>query len=90
MQTILKYHLEITDEQSLFIPPPAILLTVGEQAGGLYVWALVDPNRRPRAVDIYIYGTGNPTSDDPGRYIGTCQMKDGLVWHVFENGYRLS
>lgn len=89
MKTIWKYHLDITDVQQLIIPLPASLLTVGVQDGNLCVWALVDPDKTLMPVDIYIYGTGNPVRNAPGKYVGTVQ-NEGYVWHVFEGGYRLS
>jgi hypothetical protein len=39
---------------------------------------------------IEIYGTGNPHPADPSflrSYIGTVQMMDGLVWHVYDGGF---
>jgi len=33
---------------------------------------------------IDTYGTGHPMPNNPGRYIGTYQTGEGLVFHVFD------
>ena len=48
------------------------------------VWAIVDLNADPQLWEIYTFGTGWPTSEFPGEYIGTVQERStGYVWHVF-------
>jgi hypothetical protein len=33
-----------------------------------------------------VYGTGHPVVDEPRKYVGTFQMRGGLlVFHVFES-----
>jgi hypothetical protein len=88
MKAIYKYKLEIKDKQTIEMPPVDFILHLGEQDGELYIWVMVDleiPKLIP--MEFKILGTGQPTKDpDLGllSYIGSVQMKSGLVWHVFE------
>jgi len=83
-ETIWKYELEITDKQTLSLPPTSCFLAVQEQKGKLMLWARVDPNQLPVERTILIHGTGHPISPEE-KYIGTAQTTGGfLVWHVFE------
>lgn len=83
---IWKYRLNIIDEQQLFLPVDAKILTVQTQHGTCCLWTLVnEENTAKEFRKIAIYGTGNPLPDNPGEYIGTFQMHGGdLVFHVFE------
>lgn len=87
MHTIWKYELKIADEQTIRMPIGATILSVGLQGGLLVMWAKVDPAKwgAGRAEDrtIYVMGTGNPFDEDAKQFIGTVQMPNGLVWHVF-------
>lgn len=84
---IWKYPLEVTDQQTVKMPPGAQLLTIQVQKGQCCLWAMVDETKQPtEARNIAIYGTGNPNvPDDPGTYIASFQMEGGaLVFHAFE------
>jgi len=83
---IWKFPLEVTDHQTILMPPRAQLLTVQWQNSICCVWALCDQTDESRERrHIAIYGTGNPIPDNPGGYIATFQMYDGaLVFHAFE------
>jgi hypothetical protein len=71
------------------------VFAVGEQDGNLVIWAENSltksaPNQMPRAedekieIEVFSIGTGWPyAAGGVGRHIGSVQMKDGLVWHVF-------
>lgn len=84
MRTIWKYELRITDVQSVDLPGGSTPLSVGEQNGRLVLWAVVEPEARRWPYSIRIVGTGNPFPDANECYlIGTVQMSNGLVWHVF-------
>lgn len=85
MKTIFKYELAITDNQYLCIPSPAEILHVGEQNGKLMLWAVVDNGLEMISIGISIFGTGNPASTLGKTHIGTVQMSNGLVWHIFRN-----
>jgi hypothetical protein len=84
---IWKWTLTITDLQSLEMPHGAKIITVQVQHGEPQLWALCDENAEKEKRNIAIYGTGNPVPDVPGTYIGTFQVRDGLlVFHVFDKG----
>lgn len=84
--TIWKYSLQITDRQTVTMPAGAEILDVHEQAGGLQLWAVVDPDAEREQRVIEIVGTGGLMPDGPyRRYLATVQTGGGLlVWHVFE------
>jgi len=86
MSTIFKYHLDIRDEQILYLPAGHKILSVHEQAGSLMLWAIVDPSIEetvPRV--IHIRGTGHPMpKGEDVRFINTVLLLEGsLVFHVF-------
>lgn len=86
MKTIWKYPLKITDRQILNIPRGAQFLSVIEQDGTLMLYALVDPDFIEKQYEVLIRGTGNPIDEAYLRFcdfIGTVQMPDGFVWHIF-------
>ena len=84
MKTIFKYQLAITDEQTLFLPKDAEILSVADQGGMLCMWAAIETCNLPESRVIKIYGTGHTLQPDE-RYIGTIMQAGGaLVWHVFE------
>lgn len=58
-------------------------LSVGEQNGKLFLWAIVDAFADDGQVSFCIRGTGHQLDGSEGDFVGTCQMSDGLVWHVF-------
>lgn len=77
------------------------VMHVGEQDGELYIWmenslnamSFYTGNMIPRAesekveVTINAIGTGwEYGAADFGMHIGTVQMSDGLVWHIFISG----
>lgn len=80
MSTIYKYQL--TGTNTLNLGEGYKFLHVGEQNGEVYLWAAVDPMAEPLSVTFVIVGTGqNIPADYP--HIGTVQMNNGLVWHIF-------
>lgn len=81
---IYKYTLgELDDEVTILMPRDATLFHVGEQAGNLTIWAGVNTEKSLVKRAIRIVGTGHPIDDFSG-FIGTVQMLNGLVWHVFD------
>jgi hypothetical protein len=95
MEKIFKYELEIKDEQFINMPSMHRILSVQEQNGKLCLWAIVEEGNKMCNQKILICGTGNLLSDGligfsygapygfMINFIGTVQMPDGLVWHVF-------
>lgn len=92
-RTIHKYVLEIADRQTIDVPPSFDPLCVQVQDGRLCLWAEVEFDRLLHDTDthqriIEIYGTSNPIGDSFfSSYVGTAQMPDGLVWHVYDGGF---
>lgn len=88
MITIWKYPLALTLAQTLTLPKEARILHVGEQAQRLTLWVQVDDLLPHEDRVFIIVGTGHEvpgqTPAYPLRHLGTVQMADGFVWHVFE------
>lgn len=83
-QRIFKYPVE-DNGGFVEMPKGAVVLSVGEQAGDLMVWCLVDTDKRVVSRQINVVGTGwNVSGFDAGKHLGTVQMSNGLVWHVFD------
>ena len=74
------------------------ILHVGEQGGELYIWVeniltRMDfhsgeevPREENEKTELHVFtiGTGWPYFDNESVvHVGTVQMSDGLVWHVF-------
>jgi hypothetical protein len=85
---IWKYILTIEGKQTLMMPEAARLLCVQMQDGIPCLWAVVDKDsakvlakREPRTV--FTVGTGHPMPEECGKYVGTYQPMNGLVFHVF-------
>jgi hypothetical protein len=84
---IFKYMLDQnpTALQYVEMPAGATVLHVGEQYGQLYVWAMVIPEATVVKYKFFVLGTG----EDIGHlelvchFLGSVQMSNGLVWHVF-------
>ena len=84
MKTIWKFELEITRNQVVAMPLGERVLSVGEQDGRLFVWALVDTDAEMMSVPFFVAGTGHQVNESSQwEFIDTVQMSNGLVWHVF-------
>lgn len=71
---------------TLAIPVDAEILSVAEQDGRICVWARCGPDAAVADRKIAAVNTGAPApSPAYGRFIGTVQMRSGIVWHVFED-----
>lgn len=87
------YKYEIDFGKPTKMPVGAKILHVGQQGGRLFVWAIVNPSARivDRQLEILatgqVLGTGETlTSFMAFDHLGTVQMADTLVWHVFDGG----
>lgn len=84
---IFKYVLSIETEQVIYAPEWRAL-HVDAQDDQLALWVEVSGDHSAQSVahHIRIYGTGHDHIKDPipTRYVGTAQMPNGLVWHVYE------
>ena len=86
-KTIYKYELRsLQDQQQISLPKGYTILSVGEQNGSIMVWAAVDPDVEMQLVNIRVVPTGGKLFDELALHIflGTVQMKNGLVWHIFK------
>lgn len=84
MYTVWKKALELTEEQYVYVPGDAEILTAREQAGELCIWFKCNPDNPPRERKIYVVGTGHPAPEG-ARYVGTGFLYNGaLVLHVFQ------
>jgi hypothetical protein len=84
MNTIHKYELLLTDEQTIDTREGAIVLSATEQNGSLVIYAMVDDKADIVPLRVGIFGTGNPVllSGD-WRFVNTVPTSSGYVWHVF-------
>ena len=85
MTKIFKYTLYVTDRQTIQMPIVYEILSIQNQGDTMTIWALVDTAFEITDVVFYIYGTGHDVHHNHGgsNYVGTVQMNNGLVWHVF-------
>jgi len=87
MKTIYKYPLQVTDDQDLFLPKGAVILSVIVQQNVLVLYAGVDNSEKiEERRKIKIFGTGNPVYYEQGKLRFIASVQQGVfVWHVFEN-----
>jgi hypothetical protein len=79
METIYKYPLKLTGEQTIEMPRGAEILSVQDQGGTICVWALVDTKSETKQYTFRIYGMFERMIY---AHVGSVQQ-DGFVWHVF-------
>jgi hypothetical protein len=71
----------------VLMPEGARVLSVGQQDGQPYLWALVDPSARIEMRDVLVIGTGHVVPSDVGDrpFVGSIHGVDGwIVLHVFD------
>lgn len=87
MKTIWKFPLETTDYQEIEIPELHSILSLQVQNDVPTLWALInDTESKKEKVSIVIIGTGHPIENKQiaqRKFIGTYQLSNGLVFHVF-------
>lgn len=88
---VFRYRLPITDRPVCTLPDMHTVLSVGPSRDGrdeLDLWAIVDPDAAPTAVQFRVVGTGHQLhrgDDESYRFLGTVPHADGaLIFHVFE------
>ena len=84
MSRILKYRLTPDHPCHVTMPQGAQLLHAGAQDGAVFVWALVRGENVAEDRRFHVYGTGHTIDQADLIHVGTLQMQNGLVWHVFE------
>jgi hypothetical protein len=65
------------------LPAEAKVIHVGEQKGLPVVWTKDIVPLLHTDYNIQIFGTGETPPED-SEHVGSVQMTDGLVWHVFK------
>lgn len=86
---IWKYKLEISDDHVLTIPAHAKILYLAVQNNVPCLWVQVNPYNKGVKRHFITYGTGHgieAEEDDVLIYVGTYQLSNGFVGHVFEMG----
>lgn len=83
MKEIWKYII-LPFTMYLSMPNGAEVLCVQEQHGDIYLWAIVETNSPVYTRKFVMRWTGTPFNGSEGKYIGTVQHSDSLVYHVFE------
>lgn len=82
MNTIYKYPIEITDDQTIDMPEGAQVVHAGlDPQGQPCLWAKVNNRVRTEPRRIQVRGTGHPLPDD-AEWVGTF-TQGPFVWHVF-------
>jgi hypothetical protein len=72
------------------VPNGARVLSVGSQNGDVVAWVLCDPDapKVSRSLAAYPTSVPLPYACNGTEFVGTVQMADGLVFHVFDGGER--
>ena len=83
-ERIWKYPLKLEDEQIIEMPENPTILCLQNQRGTPYIWAMVDPKAGKKSYTFITTETGHPIDNSIWlQYIGTYQIKDMYVFHVF-------
>ncbi len=83
--TIWKFQLKTTDEQTVEMPANAEILSVQTQSGIPCIWAMVNPKNEKVSRVFHIFGTGHAIPKADRKFIGTYQPEGGVfVFHLFE------
>lgn len=90
MRRVLKYTVPYFRSFSVEMPKGAKILSVQDQDGEAFMYAICDPEAELERRWFIAYGTGQEIlgSDDNGsiKYIATYQLRDGKVtYHLFEH-----
>jgi hypothetical protein len=83
---IYKYPFEVQNDVVIKMPKGANPLTVQEQNGLPYIWAIVDPKNDEIFYNFRIVGTGQEICFDllDYKYFGTFQLVHGkFIGHMF-------
>lgn len=81
---VYKYPLDLKEYNDIEMPWGAKILSFQVQEGIPCIWALVDATHTKVNRRFRVAGTGHNIDDNIKEFIGTIQMPNGLVWHLFE------
>lgn len=82
-KVIYKYQVGLGDN-FISLPEGAYILSVHEQVGVIYFWAMVDPQAPPKDRKFKVCFTGEYIYEQSLMFLGTVHSENGLVYHVFE------
>jgi hypothetical protein len=85
MKTIYKYKLNHRYEQQISTQGDATPLCVQMMDKECCMWAMVDTEKPPSTIDVYMIGTGCQMPDRCVKYLDSCQMNGSLIFHFFWN-----
>lgn len=83
MKTIHKYYVHHMTKQQIKMPEYAKIIDLKKIGTGIYLWAVVDPDKDIKPRDIYLIGTGHKMPEAYTEHIGTVE-DEGFIWHFFE------
>lgn len=89
MNIIYKYSLEMRDYQEIHIPEDSEIVYLGLQLERPKLWIKHKNSSKNKSIKriIGIYATGEAI-DENEEYIGTFQLANGEVYHVFINNLK--
>lgn len=80
MRTIYKYPIHGA-KYRVAVPAGGIFRHIGHQHGVVTLWIEGDTEAEDNWIEIRAYATGEEIG--PGKFLGTVQFDDGLVFHFF-------
>lgn len=80
---IHKHSIPLVAEFVIAMPDGAEILCVQLQNNSPYIWARISTDNIVVDYNFYLYMTGQENNTDTGEYIGTFQLENGLVYHLF-------
>lgn len=84
MHTVYKFAAPLPGQRLVHAAPaPFKILTLQLQNGVPTMWALVNTNDEKVECRFTALGTGHELPEWATRYVGTYQLPDGTVWHVW-------
>ena len=84
MKKIWKYDVPISERFEIEMPYGAKILSFQMQNGAPRIWALVNPYIQITERQLFhVVGTGHEIDVGGELFIGTVQLRDGTVWHLF-------
>lgn len=83
---IYKYSIPDGHFPKVTLPYKASVISVGQQNGKLVIWCTVSPNQLDKVYDqdFYVVWTGCEIPRGATYFVGTVQMPDGIVVHVYK------
>ena len=85
MFKVFKYPIDVTDDQTIVLPPDAELLKIMVQHDVPCMWVRVDTSKAVVPWEFKLVGTGHPApSYETHIYVDSFMIEDGaLVFHLF-------